>query len=128
MSHFRVEVNVPKGKLEQFMRATVGPWSLSIKEYVENGEAPERKLTKRGKKSAQGQRASVDTCLTMSGKKPTDPDGLLARALGIFERREAASGIGTVTVKVFRNQLKTEGLRYQLQTRLLHEGYMDYLD
>jgi hypothetical protein len=42
---------------------------------------------------------------------------------------EALHGIGTASVTTFRNQLTTEGFKgKQLQTRLLHEGYLDYLD
>lgn len=127
MSHFKVEVEVPKGKLEQFMRATVGPWSMSIKEYVENGESAPVPVTKRGKKRG-AKRGTPETHLTMTGKVPLIKTGLLAKGLKVFEQLETAQGIGAITVKVFRTKLVTERMKYTLQTRLLHEGYLDYLD
>ncbi len=127
MSHFRVEVIVPKGKLEQFMRATVGPWQLEIKGYVENGESAPVGKTKRGKKKGT-QRGTPDTHLTMTGKMPLIAGGLLAKALKVFETLEKNEGIGGVTVTTFRDELIKQRMKYQLQTRLLHEGYMDYLD
>ena len=126
MSHFIVKAQVPKGKLEAFMRATVGPWKIDVEEYVENGEAP-AKTTARGKTKANGRRGNPESRLTMTGKKPQVSDGLLAKGLTIFEKMEAEHGVGTITVKVFRTQLETEGLRSAMQTRLLHEGYLDYL-
>ncbi len=131
MSHFRIEVEVPKGKLEAFMRATVGPWAVNVKEYVDNGEAPPAKngVTSRGKKVRKdGKRGRLTSRLTMSGKRPTEEHGLLAQGLTIFEKLEASQGVGSITVEVFRNQLVSEGMKYAMQTRLLHEGYLDYLD
>lgn len=128
MSHFRVEANVPKGKLEAFMRATVGPWEINVKEYVENGEDPSPKTTARGKQKANGKRGKPDSMLTMSGKRPQDANGLLAKGLQVFETMEAEHGIGAISVKVFRAQMTSNGLEgHKLQTRLLHEGYLDYL-
>lgn len=128
MSHFIIEVAVPKGKLEKFMRATVGPWSLEIKEYIENGEAP-GKTTARKKTRTNGKRGKPDAKLTMTGKTPMSSDGLLAQGLKVFETMETEQGIGAINVTTLRNELTSKGFKgKQLQTRLLHEGYLDYLD
>lgn len=128
MSHFIVEAQVPKGKLEKFMRATVGPWKIDIKEYVDNGVDDSSKTTARGKTKANGRRGNPESRLTMTGKKPQVSNGLLAKGLTVFEKMEAEHGVGTLTVKTFRNQLESEGLKSTMQTRLLHEGYLNYLD
>lgn len=125
--HFKIEVEVPKGKLEKFMLATVGPWHIEVKEYVENGEDTSAKTTARGKTKANGRRGNPASKLTMTGKKPQVSDGLLAQGLAIFEKMEVDRGVGVITVKAFRSQLEHEGRKHALQTRLLHEGYLDYL-
>lgn len=130
MSHFKFEVIVPVGKVERFLEATLGPWEVGLKEVVDNGKSepavPAGK-TKRGKKKGS-QRGTPDTKLTMTGKMPLIGNGLLARGLTVFEILEKNQGIGAVTVTAFREELTKQRMKYQLQTRLLHEGYMDYLD
>ena len=70
-------------------------------------------------------RATGDTVLTMTGKVPKSD--LLKRALIEFEKVEAQDGIGTVTVKRYREYLTRKKLDHKLQTRLYHEGYLSYL-
>jgi hypothetical protein len=127
--HFKIEVEVPKGKLEKFMLATVGPWHIEIKEYVENGAASSTKTPARGKKKGNGKRHKIgESLLTMTGKTPQEVDGLLSRGLARFEHMEADQGIGTITVQMLRTHLDDAGFEgRKLQTRLFHEGYLEYL-
>ncbi len=129
MSYFIVEAQVPKGKLEKFMRATVGPWKMDIKEYVENGDEAPSTRTLKGKKRSTGKRGNPDSMLTMTGKVPMSSSGMLAQGLKVFEKMEVDQGVGTINVLTLREQLTTEVFKgKQLQTRLLHEDYLDYLD
>ena len=73
-------------------------------------------------------RANADTVLTMTGKTPMVKGGILSQALIEFEKCEKRNGIGSVTVAIYRDYLTKKQLDFKLQTRLLHEGYLEYLN
>lgn len=81
---------------------------------------------KKGKVTAH---AKPDTRMKMTGKVPRASE-LLASGLDLFERMEKEHGIGSITVEMFRNQIDANelGEGSKLQTRLKHEGYLEYLE
>ena len=70
--------------------------------------------------------ANGETILTMTGKVPTRSTQL-TNALTMFEKMEARKGVGTITVKAFRADLKRRRQKPMIQTRLVNEGYLTYL-
>ena len=71
------------------------------------------------------ERASADTKLTMNGRTPGSE--VLKTALTMFEKLEAKEGIGTVSVGMFRADLKKRHQDPKIVTRLIHENYLEYL-
>lgn len=130
MSHFKIVVEVPRGKLEQFMRAAVGPWSIEIGDYVEdqaaevtNG-APKPRRKAKGKKNRRG---NPHIKLTMTGKKPTEGTKIEV-PLEMFEKFEAQLGIGDVSAQDFKNHLDAKGIGGSgMLSRLITEGFLNYL-
>jgi len=121
MSHFKIAVEVPKGKLEQFMRATVGPWSIQIEEYHEDATV----ATNGKAKKTRGRAVDADL-MTMSGTKPFKKS-MLAKALVLFEKLEAEQGIGTVTRKDARKYFVEKGLHVVTLNRMVKAGHLRYL-
>lgn len=70
--------------------------------------------------------ANGDTPLTMTGKKPSRSQSLTT-ALTMFEKLEKRQGIGAVTVKIFRADLKKRRQQPTMVTRMVAEGYLKYL-
>ena len=73
-----------------------------------------------------GPRANGATKLHMTGKQVKNSEVLNA-ALVMFEKLEAKEGIGTVSVDMFRADLVKRHQAKNMCTRLIHEGYLEYL-
>ncbi len=91
----------------------------------EPGEV-KKTVSRTGRK--RGSRVDVTAKLTMTGRVSKKLDGLLARGMGHFEKYEVERGIGNVSVEDFRVYLVEQGEERSLQWRLLHEGYLKYLE
>ncbi len=74
-----------------------------------------------------GSPAKADTRMKMTGKRTHSE--LLQSGLDLFERMEGERGIGSLTVEVFRNQINTNKLAdgTKMQSRLVHEGFLEYI-
>lgn len=71
-------------------------------------------------------RANGATILTMTGKKPRSSVPL-SNALTMFEKLEAKHKIGSVSVDMFKADLKKRRQKPMILTRLVNEGYLSYL-
>ena len=120
--------NIPDRDLGPVIARMNLPKSVHYELVHKVDEAGETKkaASRTGKK--KGARVNVKSKLSMTGRVSTKPDGLLARGMGYFEKCEVESGIGNVSVEDFRAYLVEQGEERSLQWRLLHEGYLKYLD
>ena len=126
---WRVTIEVSDGRLEQFFKR-LDRLSLLKMDLKQVDEAPADKQTNgKAKKSKVTAHAKPDTRMKMTGKVPRASE-LLASGLDLFERMEKEHGIGSITVEMFRNQIDANelGEGSKLQTRLKHEGYLEYLE
>lgn len=88
-------------------------------------DKPADVVEKKGKK--KNGRASGKAKLTMTGKDASEGT-LLFSGLEAFEKFEAKSGIGTVTLKMFRDHMPSVGLTDGLAKRLLQTKHLEYLN
>lgn len=127
MSHFKIVVEVPKGKLEQFMKIAMGPWSMEIQGYVEDQAAEVTNGASKPRKKKRSRRGKPDIKLTMTGKRPQIPGGKIEKGLDLFEKLEGDMGIGTVSAAAFMKHLNVKRVPDGMLNRLVAEGYVDYL-
>ena len=86
--------------------------------FVVNGKRRKKKKNRRGNPSIK---------LTMSGKRPTMSGSKIEVGLEQFEKLEAKLGIGDVSAQDFKNHLEAKGSTDGMLTRLVTEGYLNYL-
>lgn len=120
---FKVIIEVPDNKLMPTLRLLNGH-----KVYVESIGIPvpvkARSGAKRGSNNPHSRAASR---LTMTGK--TAQDGtIIAEGMILFEKLEKRDGIGTVTVKAFREVLVKNGHPRAVAQRSVTEGFLSYPD
>ena len=92
--------------------------------YSSNGITPVRK--KRGSKKGNPH-SRADSLLTMTGKT-AKADSIIGKGMVVFEKLEKRKGIGTVTVKDFRDSLVKNQLPAQVSQRCITEGFLTYID
>ena len=115
---FRLTIVVPDTKLTATLKQLNGH-----KVTVENMQEPEKVSSR---EIAKTQRRNGDTLLTMTGKMP-QKNSQLAKAREIFEKLEKRVGIGTVTKKAFKDELKKKKLSPQLAVRCITEKVVAYV-
>lgn len=120
--------NIPDRDLGPMIARMNAPKSVSYELTHKEDEAGEtqKPVSRKGRK--RGTHVDVTAKLTMTGRVPTKKAGLLARGMGHFEKCEVERGIGNVSVEDFRAYLVDNGEERSLQWRLLHEGYLKYLE
>lgn len=120
--------NIPDRDLGPMIARMNPPKSVSYELTHKEDEAGEirKSVSRKGRK--RGSRVDVTAKLTMTGRVSLKKDGLLARGMAYFEKYEVEQGIGNVSVEDFRAYLVEQGEERSLQWRLLHEGYLKYLE
>ncbi len=116
---FKLIIEVRDSKLMPTLRLLNGH-----KVYVENvGDVP--KLVKPTKKGNPHTRA--DSRLTMTGKSAKE-GSIISKGMVLFEKLEKRQGIGTVTVKDFRETLVRNQHPSAISQRCVTEGFLSYAD
>lgn len=90
--------------------------------HASNGAVEPVRRTKQ-----KGGRTTKDSVLTMTGKQPKKGTQI-AKALTMFEKLEVHTGIGSITVEIFRHKLKRSKLPWQLQQRCINEKFLTYVE
>jgi len=91
--------------------------------YSANGaEPPKKRGSKKGNPHSR-----ADSLLTMTGKT-AQPKSIIASGMVIFEKLEKSLGIGTVTVKDFRNALTRGKLPAAVSQRCITEKFLTYIE
>lgn len=116
---FKLIIEVRDSKLMPTLKLLNGH-----KVYIES-VADTPKLVKPSKKGNPHSRA--DSCLTMTGKSAKD-GSIIEKGMVLFEKLEKRKGIGTVTVKDFRETLVRNQHPSAISQRCVTEGFLSYLD
>ena len=85
--------------------------------------------TKGRKSKANGKNphSRADSRLTMTGKEP-QKGSIIEQGMVLFEKLEKRQGIGTVTVRDFRENLVRNQHPSAVSQRCVTEGFLSYLD
>jgi len=90
--------------------------------YSANGAEPPKKKSKKGNPHSR-----ADSLLTMTGKKAKD-GSIISKGMVVFEKLEKRVGIGTVTVKDFRESLVRGHLPSAVSQRCITEKFLTYIE
>lgn len=124
---FKLTIEVPDSKLMATLRTLNGHkvYVESTEQYKPGWVDPRRKSgAKKGDKNTHSRAASR---LTMTGK--TAQEGtIIAEGITLFEKLEKRMGIGTVTVKDFREVLVKNDKPRAVAQRCVTEGFLSYPD
>jgi len=120
---FKVIIEVPDSKLMPTLRLLNGH-----KVYIESIGVPVPVKTRGGaKKGDKNTHSRAASRLTMTGK--TAQEGtIIAEGITLFEKLEKRMGIGTVTVKDFREVLVKNDKPRAVAQRCVTEGFLSYPD
>jgi len=119
---FKLTIEVSPSKLMGTLRLLNGHkvYVESTETYKSGWDDP-RKKTK-----GHNSNSRADSRLTMTGK--TAQEGTkIEMAMGLFEKLEKRKGIGTVTVRDFRDHLVKNEQSKGLAQRVITEKFMTYL-
>lgn len=119
---FKITIEVADTKLAATLRLLTG-----YKVMVENISEPVTSPAVKKKMNGGRRPQRGDFRLTMTGKQPMS-SSKLAVGLQIFEKFEKKQGIGSVTVKAFREELVRNGEKPLLQQRMITERCLNYLE
>lgn len=120
---FKLTIEVPDNKLMPTLRMLNGH-----KVYVESAGVVAAPVRKSGaKRGVNNPHSRATSRLTMTGK--TAQDGtIISQGMILFEKLEKKQGIGTVTVKDFRDILVKNGHPRAVAQRSVTEGFLSYPD
>jgi len=92
--------------------------------YSSNGITPPKK--KKGSKNGNPH-SRAESRLTMTGKTAQE-GSIISKGMVLFEKLEKRKGIGTVTVKDFREVLVKNQHPSAVSQRCITEGFLSYAD
>lgn len=115
---FLITIEVPDTKLTKILKR-LGDQKVTVENLDPKPNGATLPKAKKARKNG-------DTLLTMTGKVP-QKGSQLAKARDVFEKLEKRVGIGTVTKKAFKDELKKKKLSPQLAVRCITEKVVAYL-
>ncbi len=123
---FKLTIEVPDTKLMTTLRMLNGHKVSveSTEQYQSGWKDPRKSGAKKGSKNPHSRAASR---LTMTGKDAREGT-VIADGMVLFEKLEKSKGIGSVTVKDFREILVKNGLARAVAQRSVTEGFLSYPD
>lgn len=124
---FKLTIEVPDAKLMPTLRLLNGHKVSveSMEQYQSGWKDPRAKSG--AKKGGPNPHSRAGSRLTMTGKVARE-DTVIAKGITLFEKLEKKQGIGTVTVKDFREILVKNGLARAIAQRSVTEGFLSYPD
>ncbi len=124
---FKLTIEVPDTKLMTTLRMLNGHKVSveSMEQYQSGWKDPRGKSG--AKKGGPNPHSRASSRLTMTGKEAREGT-VIEKGMILFEKLEKKEGIGTVTVKAFREVLVKNGHPRAVAQRSVTEGFLSYPD
>ena len=134
-AHWKVYCEVPAGKLEKFMAATVGPYHIELGDFVSNAtknvSGANQPPTNGKRRYAVGPNDIWAFNTNHVGDRPSKSQNQIGRTLHYFEQLEAKNGIGEVTRRMLTARLQKDssiGSPSSVITIVVAEGWLERAD
>ena len=117
--------NVPDKELGPIISRLQLPRGVTYDaKYVSDYAVPTKKKAKGNSKNPHSR---ADSLLTMTGKE-AQKGSIIEHGMVLFEKLEKRQGIGTVTVRDFRENLVNNGHPSAVAQRSVTEKFLSYID